>query len=112
VIVKEVSEAMSPRMTGVVLAAFAAALFLVSPAVAEINAPTQASENQQVIQKLQEAKEIAGQNARSWTQEPITSREFIHQEARINHLIEKLKHGENVSQSEIDEVLTNPETPY
>jgi hypothetical protein len=98
-------------MTGAALVV-AAALFLVSPAGAEVNAPNQASQNEQVIQKLQEAKEIANENARSWTQEPITSREFLHQEARIDNVIQKLKRGEKVSQSEIDEVLTSPETPY
>jgi hypothetical protein len=105
---------MSKKIIGVALglAAFAAAPFIASTAVAQISTPTEAQQNEQLIQKLRDAREVAEDNANSWTQEPITSREFADQESQLNGLIQRLKRGEKVSPSEIDEALKSPETPY
>jgi hypothetical protein len=105
---------MSPKVIGVVAGVVALVVtpVIASTALAEPNAPAAEQQNAQLIQKLQDAREIAAQNEASWTQEPITRQEFADQATQIDHLIQKLQQGEKVSPSEIDDALKAPETPY
>jgi hypothetical protein len=105
---------MSPKNSGVVLGlvALAAAPLMVSAAHAQTDASATTPQNVQLIQKLRGAREIAKENEGSWTQEPITSREFADQESQINRLIRRLKRGEHVSPSQINDALKSPDTPY
>jgi hypothetical protein len=105
---------MSPKSSGVVLGlvALVAAPLMVPAAHAQIDASATTPQNAQLIQKLRGAREIAKENEASWTQEPITSREFADQESQINSLIQRLKRGENVSPAQINDALKSPDTPY
>jgi hypothetical protein len=105
---------MSPGFAGVAfgLVAFVAVPLIAFSARAQINAPSPVPNQNQLIQKLQDARQIAAQNENSWSQEPITSREFGQQEAQLTDLIQKLKRGEKVSPSEVDQALQPPDTPY
>jgi hypothetical protein len=105
---------MSAKVAGVALGlvAFVAAPLMASTACAQINNPASPQQQEQLIQKLQEAREVASQNQASWTQEPITSREFGQQEAQLTDLIQKLKRGENVTPYQVDQALKSPDTRY
>jgi hypothetical protein len=104
---------MSPRIAAAALgiAAIVGAPLMASAVRAQINPPSSQSQAQ-LVQKLRDAREVAAENANSWTQEPITAREFGEQEAQLNDLIQRLKRGEKVSPSEVDRALQSPDTPY
>jgi len=105
---------MSARKIGLVLglAAFMAAPAIAARAAAQTETSTVPEQRAALLERLRDAREVAADNARDWTQEPITSTDFSIQEEHINHLIQRLKEGKTVSAQQVDRALKSPDTPY
>ena len=103
---------MNSKRLGVI--AFAAGLIVpaVAFAASVTTVSTSFSDNNAIIQQLEQQEQMDNYKAQYWSQEPITQQDYYVQARQDRQLIARMSAGEPVSADQVQQALRHVDTDY
>jgi hypothetical protein len=103
---------MNSKRLGVI--AFAVGLIVPAVALAAsvTTVSTSFSDNNAIIQQLEQQEQMDNYKAQYWSQEPITQQDYYVQARQDRQLIARMSAGEPVSADQVQQALRHVDTDY